>query len=147
MSRWSGFMCRSRGASERLFDCDTKRSNCLKCGDVLHCLRDFPLQGWTVRGSNPGGVEIFHDVQTGPEAHPASCTMGTGSFPGAKRPECGANHTHPSSARLQMGWSYIGAFPICPTGMSWGDLCLRDYNITPPTEHSNRFHLFHDSGR
>jgi len=23
-------------------------------------------------------------VQTGPEAHPASCTMGTGSFPGVK---------------------------------------------------------------
>jgi hypothetical protein len=27
-------------------------------------------------------------VQTDPEAHPASCTMGTGSFPGGKvRPE------------------------------------------------------------
>jgi len=24
-------------------------------------------------------------VQTGPEAHPASCTMGTGSFPGVRR--------------------------------------------------------------
>jgi hypothetical protein len=26
------------------------------------------------------------DWQTGPGAHPASCTMGTGSFPGVKRP-------------------------------------------------------------
>ena len=26
----------------------------------------------------------FPPVQTGPEAHPASCTMGTGSFPGVK---------------------------------------------------------------
>ena len=28
--------------------------------------------------------EIFTPVQTGPGAHPASCTMGTGSFPGVK---------------------------------------------------------------
>ena len=26
--------------------------------------------------------EIFRPVQTGPGAHPASCAMGTGSFPG-----------------------------------------------------------------
>ena len=30
-------------------------------------------------------------VQTGPGAHPASCTMGTGSLPGVKRPGRGAN--------------------------------------------------------
>jgi len=28
--------------------------------------------------------EISAPVQTGPEAHPASCTMGTGSFPGVR---------------------------------------------------------------
>jgi hypothetical protein len=27
-------------------------------------------------------VRFSAPVQTGPEAHPASCTMGTGSFPG-----------------------------------------------------------------
>ena len=31
-----------------------------------------------------GGVRFSAPVQTGPGAHPASCTMGTGSFPGAK---------------------------------------------------------------
>jgi len=36
--------------------------------------------GWTVRGSNPGGAPIFRLVQTGPEAHPSSCTKGTGSY-------------------------------------------------------------------
>ena len=36
--------------------------------------------GWTVQGSKPGGGEIFRTVQTGPVAHPASCTMGTGSL-------------------------------------------------------------------
>jgi len=41
--------------------------------------------GWMVRGSNPGvGVKFSASVQTGPGAHPASCTMGTGVFPGAK---------------------------------------------------------------
>jgi len=33
--------------------------------------------GWTVRGSNPGGARFSTPVQTCPEAHPASCTMGT----------------------------------------------------------------------
>jgi len=28
------------------------------------------------------GARFSAPVQTGPEAHPASCTMGTGSFPG-----------------------------------------------------------------
>jgi hypothetical protein len=57
--------------------------------------------GWTVRGSNPGGGEFFAHVQTGPGAHPASCAMGTGSFPGVKRPERGADHPPPSSAEVE----------------------------------------------
>jgi hypothetical protein len=40
--------------------------------------------GWTVRGSNLGVGEIYAPVQTGPGAHPVSCTMGTGSFPGVE---------------------------------------------------------------
>jgi len=35
-------------------------------------------------GSNPGGARDFPPVQTGPGAHPASCKMDTGSFPGVK---------------------------------------------------------------
>ena len=39
----------------------------------------------TLRGSNPGGGGRFSaPVQTGPVAHPASCTIGTGSFSGVK---------------------------------------------------------------
>ena len=37
----------------------------------------------------PVGGEIFH---TGLVAHPSSCTMGTGSFPGVKRPGRGIDH-------------------------------------------------------
>jgi hypothetical protein len=36
------------------------------------------------------GVRFFAHVQTGPGAHPASCRMGIGSFPGVKRPGRGA---------------------------------------------------------
>ena len=36
-------------------------------------------------------------VQTGPGDYPASCIMGTGSFPGVKRPGRGAESQPPSS--------------------------------------------------
>jgi hypothetical protein len=48
--------------------------------------------GRTVRGSNPGEDEISAAVQTSPRAHPATYTMGTGSFPGVKRPRRGVDH-------------------------------------------------------
>jgi len=50
-------------------------------------------------------------VQTSPEAYPASCTVGTGSFPGAKRrPERDAN---PST--LLVPWSRKSrAIPLLP---------------------------------
>jgi len=39
---------------------------------------------WSVRDRIPVETRFSAPVQTGPGAHPASCTMGTGSFPGAK---------------------------------------------------------------
>ena len=41
---------------------------------------------------SPVGATFSAPVQTGPGAHPASCTMGTGSFTGVKRPGRGADH-------------------------------------------------------
>jgi hypothetical protein len=49
----------------------------------------------------PVGARYFANVQTGPEVHPGSCTMGTGSFPGVKRPGRGADHPPPSSAEVK----------------------------------------------
>jgi hypothetical protein len=51
----------------------------------------------------PVGAIFFAPVQTGPGAHPASCTMGTGSFPGLKRLGRGADHAHPSCAEVTKG--------------------------------------------
>jgi hypothetical protein len=59
--------------------------------------------GWTVRGSDPGAARFFVLVQTGPGAHPASCTMGTGYFPDVKRPGRGADHLPPTSAEVENG--------------------------------------------
>jgi len=49
----------------------------------------------SLKKKNPGGDEIFPPFQTDPGAHPASCKMGTGSFP---RVKCGRGvlqTTHP----------------------------------------------------
>ena len=57
------------------------------------------------------GARFSVPVQTGPGAHPASCTMGTGYFPGVK---CGRGVTltpHP----LLVPWSLKGsAIPLLP---------------------------------
>jgi hypothetical protein len=51
-----------------------------------------------VKKKIPLGARFFAHVQTGPVAHPASYTMGTGSFPGVNRPARGADHLpHPSA--------------------------------------------------
>src|SRR5215510_3117456 len=60
----------------------------------------------------PVGVRFFAHVQTGPGAHPASCTMGTGSFPGVKRPGRGADHPPPSSAEVTKRYSYTSFYPL-----------------------------------
>jgi hypothetical protein len=51
----------------------------------------------------PVGSRFFAHVQTGPVSHPASCTIGTGSFPGVKRPGRGAEHPPPPSAGVENG--------------------------------------------
>jgi hypothetical protein len=78
----------------------------------------------------PVGARFFAPVQTGPGAHPVSCTMGTGYFPGVKRPGRGADHPHFSSAKVTKGYSYacihsLGLFrPV--TGLLYPHLRLID---------------------
>ena len=47
-------------------------------GSVVGLANAYGLDGPV---SNLGEPRFSAPVQTGPEAHPASCTMGTGSFP------------------------------------------------------------------
>ena len=47
------------------------------------------------------GARFSAPVRIGPGAHPTSCTMGTGSFPGLKRLGHGVDHLPPSSAEVK----------------------------------------------
>jgi hypothetical protein len=64
----------------------------------------------------PVGARFYAVVQTGPGAHPASYTMGTGSFPGVKRPGRGVDHPPPSSAEVK---EKVDLYLYSPSGSSW----------------------------
>ena len=55
-------------------------------------------------------------VQTGPEAYPASYTMGTGFFPGVKRPGRGVDHPPPSNVEVK---ERVELYLYSPSGPSW----------------------------
>jgi len=55
-------------------------------------------------------------VQTGPEAHPAFYTMGTGSFPGVNRLGSGVDHSLPSSAEVK---ERVEIYLYSTSGPSW----------------------------
>jgi hypothetical protein len=63
----------------------------------------------------PVGARFFTPVQTDPGAHPASCTMGTGSFPGVKRPGRGVDHPPHSSAEVKERVELYFYFPFGPS--------------------------------
>jgi hypothetical protein len=68
-------------------------------GSSVGIATDYGLDGPEIESR--WGARFLAHVQTGPGAHPASCTMGTGCFPGVKRPGRGADHPPPSSAEVK----------------------------------------------
>jgi len=62
------------------------------------------------------GVIFSAPIQTGPGAHPASYTMGSGSFPGVKRPERGVNHPPPPRAKVK---ERVELYLYSLSGPSW----------------------------
>jgi len=82
-------------------------------------------------------------VQTGPGAHRASYTIGTGSFPGVNRPGRGADHTHPHLApRLKKEYSCKstspGAFVAC-SRLKFTSYCHIIYNYLSSSYFCNCF--------
>jgi len=71
------------------------------------------------------GPKFSVPVQTGPGPYPASCTVGTGSFPGGKkRPGCDADSSPPSSAVGHERVELYLYFPYGPYGLYKGALYL-----------------------
>jgi len=62
------------------------------------------------------GARFSAPVQTGPGAHLASCTMGTGSLLGVKWPRCGVDHPPPSNAKVK---ERVELYLHFPSGPSW----------------------------
>ena len=62
------------------------------------------------------GVTFSVPVQTDPGAHPFSHTMGTGSFPGVKRPGRGVDHPPPYSAEVK---ERVDLYIYSTSGPSW----------------------------
>ena len=87
-----------------------RHSSCLPIyfASMLHCGEPGQLSRYSYSlGAGRSGDRIQVEarfsahVQTDPGAHPASYTMGTGTFPGVKRPGCGVDHPPPSSAEIK----------------------------------------------
>jgi len=68
--------------------------------------------GWTVQW----GMRFSAPVQICSGAHPASYAMGTGSFPGVKRPGHGIDHLPPSSAKVK---ERVELYLYSTSGPSW----------------------------
>ena len=103
-------------------DCETSLVYSANC---LHSMGRDGLVGiaTTLRAGRsrdriPVGARFSAPVQTGPGAHPASCTMGTGYFggEGVKRPGRGADHPPQSKCRVL---ERVGLYLCSPSGLSW----------------------------
>jgi hypothetical protein len=78
----------------------------------------YPLAtGWTFRGSNPGGSQIFRARPGRPWCTPSLLVKGHWvSFPGVKRPGRGVHHPPPSNADAK---GRVKLYLYSPFGSSW----------------------------
>jgi len=72
--------------------------------------------GWTPGDRIPVGSRFSAPIQNGPEAHPASYTVGTGSFQGVKPLGRDVDHPPPSSAEVK---GRVELYLYSPSGLSW----------------------------
>jgi len=103
--------------------------SCIYAGSLAGCGPGSSVGTATELRAGRSGIESrwgrdFPPLQTGPGAHPASCTLGTGSFPGVK---CGRSvllTTHPLI--VPRSWKIeLHLYP--PSGPHWasnGKLCF-----------------------
>ena len=94
----------------------------MKIETVLYVeqIRDILVSVVTCYGLEGAGIEswwgrYFLPTQTSPGAHPPSYTMGTGSFPGVKRPGRGVDHPPPSGSEVK---ETVELYLYSPSGTS-----------------------------
>jgi hypothetical protein len=119
--------CKGRGRKQSLFNLKALSRHLEPCSSVS-IVSGYGLDDREIEVRSPAEAKDFSSslcVQTGSEAHPASCPLGTGGpFLGGKaRPGRYADHSHhvigairPSSLRLCVLW-------VCFT--FYQDICLK----------------------
>ena len=91
---------------DNMASCRWKPTHFLSDSNIFRCRPGSSVGIGTALRAARSGIESvwgreFPPVQTGPGAHPASRTVGTGSFLGGKvRPGRAADHSPPSSATV-----------------------------------------------
>jgi hypothetical protein len=80
---------------------------CIGLGSSVEISTGYVLDGPVIESMYG---EFLANFQTGSGAHPSSCTMDTGSFPGVKRPGSGADLPHLLAPMSKMS----GAIPPLP---------------------------------
>ena len=84
----------------------------------------------------PVGARYSTPIQISPGAHPAPYTMGTGSFPRAKRARRGIDHPSQSSAKVK---ERVGLHLYSPFGPSWSVLGRNLLGLRPRTSCIEKF--------
>jgi hypothetical protein len=102
-------------------------------GSSVSTVSDYGLDDRAIGVGFPARTRDFSSnlcVQTGSEAHPASCTMGNGGpFPGAKRGWSVTLTTHPYLLpRSRLSRSYTSSPPRAAMACSGAALLLLSYN-------------------
>jgi len=84
---------------------------------VVGIATGYGLDGLGIEKKIPVGARFSAPVQTGPEAHPASCTMDTGSFPRVKSGRGVTLTPHPLLVPLSRKTRAIPLLPLWAYGL------------------------------
>jgi len=96
-------------------DDDDNNNNNMGCDSSVGITTGYGLNG--PRIESRCRTRFSAPVQNGPGAHPASCIMGTGSFPGVKWPGHGVDHPPHLVPRLKKEYSYTSTPPLDLRGL------------------------------
>jgi hypothetical protein len=92
----------------------------INCGSLYLSWYSDSVEAGRFGDRIPVAARFSAPVQNGPGAHPASYTIGIGSFPWIKRPGRGVNILHSSILTSSRLWRYIAE--ICMSVQGYAQL-------------------------